>query len=132
MYKHNKHNTHHHRWVIASYAPSGECWFEVMLNSYIHVVMYSYYLLASMVGKDPRVRAKWLWWGKYLTQMQMAQFVSMLVHSIFCYTSSPYPKALGALLCVYMVTLLALFLDFYIRKHVLKGKKGDGKGKKAQ
>lgn len=48
-----------------------------ILNSFIHVVMYGYYLLAAM---GPRVRP-YLWWKKYLTTMQMIQFVIIFVHS---------------------------------------------------
>ena len=38
-----------------------------MLNSFIHVIMYSYYGFAAM---GPVVQ-KYLWWKKYLTQLQL-------------------------------------------------------------
>jgi GNS1/SUR4 family len=58
-------------------------YYSAALNSLVHVVMYTYYLLASTVGKDEKTRRKYLWWGRYLTMFQMAQFVSMLAQVRF-------------------------------------------------
>ena len=55
------------RYIISYYAPGGDAWYSVMLNPVVHVVMYTYYLIASFV-KEPAARKKYLWWGKYLTQ----------------------------------------------------------------
>ena len=38
--------------------------------------MYSYYLLASF---GPKIQP-YLWWKRYLTQLQLVQFVMMVVH----------------------------------------------------
>ena len=37
------------------------------LNSFVHVIMYSYYLLAAL---GPQVQ-KYLWWKKYITKLQL-------------------------------------------------------------
>lgn len=37
---------------------------------------YTYYLLSTMFGKDERLKRTYLWWGRYLTQFQMFQFVT--------------------------------------------------------
>lgn len=39
----------------------------VMLNSFVHVVMYSYYALAAL---GPGIQ-KYLWWKRYITQLQL-------------------------------------------------------------
>jgi len=55
--------------------------------------MYTYYLLALVFGKDTKKRQKYLWWGKYMTQLQMGQFISMMVQSVYCYYFVPnFPK----------------------------------------
>ena len=60
-----------------------------MLNSFIHVVMYTYYLLSAL---GPRVR-KYLWWKKYLTAMQLVIHMPnsyavvvgcLLLHDVMC------------------------------------------------
>ena len=47
--------------------PGGFVTFHAMLNSFIHVVMYTYYGLAAL---GPQYQ-KYLWWKKYMTTMQI-------------------------------------------------------------
>ena len=60
--------------------------FHSMLNSFIHLVMYTYYGMAAL---GPQYQ-KYLWWKKYMTSMQivsvytdvikfMLSFVNLLV-----------------------------------------------------
>ena len=42
-----------------------------MLNSFIHLVMYSYYGLAAL---GPKYQ-KYLWWKKYMTKMQIVSIL---------------------------------------------------------
>ena len=79
--------------------------------------MYTYYLLSTIIGKDMKKKARYLWWGRYLTQFQMFQFVTMMTQAGYTWLVSPYPKFLSGLLFVYMISLLALFANFYRRKH---------------
>jgi elongation of very long chain fatty acids protein 4 len=67
-------------------------YFSAALNSWVHVCMYMYYLIASLLPKDEKTRKKYLWWGKYLTQMQMCQFFLNLLQAAYCWQFSPYPK----------------------------------------
>jgi hypothetical protein len=55
-------------------------YYSACLNSFVHAFMYSYYFLASAIGKDGQgVRKRYLWWGQYLTMFQMFQFVTMIL-----------------------------------------------------
>jgi hypothetical protein len=40
-----------------------------VINSFVHIIMYSYYLLAAL---GPSVQ-KYLWWKKYLTSLQLVR-----------------------------------------------------------
>ena len=40
-----------------------------LINSFVHIIMYSYYLLAAL---GPTVQ-KYLWWKKYITTLQMVR-----------------------------------------------------------
>jgi elongation of very long chain fatty acids protein 4 len=106
-------------WMIVRVAPGGDAYFSAALNSWVHVCMYSYYLLAIVIGKSELKRQKYLWWGRYLTQMQMFQFVLNLCQALYCSKYSPYPKFLSKILLVYMASLLALFGHFYYSKHIV-------------
>ncbi len=43
---------------------------QASLNSFIHVIMYTYYALAGL-GQHMQ---KYLWWKRYLTRMQLVSF----------------------------------------------------------
>mmetsp|Transcript_37167 Transcript_37167/g.59693 ORF Transcript_37167/g.59693 Transcript_37167/m.59693 type:complete len:299 (-) Transcript_37167:451-1347(-) len=105
-------------WMIAHRAPGGDAYFSAALNSWVHVCMYTYYLMAVLIGKDEKKRKKYLWWGRYLTQMQMLQFFLNLCQSVYTALYSPYPRFISQLLFVYMISLLGLFGHFYYSKHV--------------
>lgn len=83
------------------------------INSAIHVVMYAYYLLATYPQMRPH-----LWWKRYLTALQMLQFVSVLIYNIFgyFYFNSQCAKSQTAALIGSLISasiFLALFYSFY-------------------
>lgn len=45
----------------------GHSTFFALLNTFVHIVMYFYYMVAAM---GPRFQ-KYIWWKKYLTSFQM-------------------------------------------------------------
>lgn len=105
-------------WAITYHAPGGDAYFSAAMNSWVHVVMYFYYLCSSLVGKDSR--KKYLWWGKYLTQMQMLQFSLNLFQATYdMVTDGPYPRWIITFLFWYMVSLLGLFGHFYVKRWVV-------------
>lgn len=56
------------------------------INSFVHIIMYSYYLLAAM---GPRVQ-KYLWWKKHITNLQMVRVLLgiLRLHRFTCFISS--------------------------------------------
>lgn len=110
-------------WIIAYHAPGGDAYFSAAMNSTVHVFMYLYYFLAAALGKNPKVRSKYLWWGKHLTQLQMFQFFLNLCQAYYILHVKPlYVTFLAQVLFYYMITLLLLFGNFYVQKHLF-GKK---------
>ena len=95
-------------WMIAHRAPGGDAYFSAALNSWVHVCMYTYYLMAVLIGKDEKKRKRYLWWGRYLTQMQMAQFALNLLQSVYTSLYSPYPKFISHILFVHDLAARAL------------------------
>eukprot|EP01018_Ginkgo_biloba_P039873 Gb_35879 [translate_table: standard] len=82
-------------WIIAHHAPGGDAYFSAAMNSAVHVVMYFYYLLSSILRSNQKLRIKYLFWGKYLTQVQMIQFGLNMVQAYYCIkTQAPYPRFL--------------------------------------
>ncbi|CAG2114470.1 unnamed protein product [Medioppia subpectinata] len=80
-----------------------------LLNSIIHTLMYSYYLLSAF---GPQIQP-YLWWKRYLTRLQLIQFAILIVYAIYCVLFgdlSEYPKPLKYL------AIIQPFIFFYIRK----------------
>ncbi|KAG9347826.1 hypothetical protein JZ751_003842 [Albula glossodonta] len=53
-------------WCVLNWIPCGQSFFGPTLNSFIHVLMYSYYGLSTIPSMH-----KYLWWKRYLTQAQL-------------------------------------------------------------
>ncbi|XP_037276357.2 very long chain fatty acid elongase AAEL008004 [Rhipicephalus microplus] len=97
-------------WYGLAYGADGHAAFTIIFNSFVHVVMYSYYLL-SLLG--PSVR-RYLWWKRYLTQLQMFQFVVLMLHaSIPLFVDCGYPRAHILIGLPQGVFFLVMFLRFY-------------------
>lgn len=115
----------YHHVTILSYwftilwmSPGSDAYFSLAGNSYIHVAMYAYYLLASF-GYSP-------WWKFYITKMQILQFCLFCVQSVYVgyvLTDSvcDFPNVLSRGLLWYMISLIALFGHFLVTSK--KGKK---------
>uniref|UniRef100_A0A1I8JMR5 Elongation of very long chain fatty acids protein n=1 Tax=Macrostomum lignano TaxID=282301 RepID=A0A1I8JMR5_9PLAT len=57
-------------WIGVKWVAGGQSFVGAMINSFVHVVMYTYYGLCA-VGESVQ---KYLWWKRYLTRMQLIQF----------------------------------------------------------
>ncbi|XP_076829981.1 very long chain fatty acid elongase 5 [Brachyhypopomus gauderio] len=114
-------------WFVMNWVPCGHSYFGATFNSFIHVLMYSYYGLSAV----PAVRP-YLWWKKYITQGQLIQFVMTMIQTA-CAVVWPCGFPMGWLYfqISYMITLIILFMNFYIQTYKLRGatqEKGYGNG----
>lgn len=93
-----------------------------ILNSFVHTVMYTYYLVSA---SHPEMKNS-LWWKKYVTKLQLIQFVVLFVHQIWplvVQTDCDYPKSLLLLACSQSIFMIYLFSSFYIRTYISRPKK---------
>jgi elongation of very long chain fatty acids protein 4 len=95
-------------WLVIYLAPGGESYFSAGLNSFVHVIMYSYYFFASFGIHFP--------FKKYITMFQMLQFLANFLQASYdVYTGvKGFPLLLSWILFFYMLTLLALFYNFLV------------------
>jgi elongation of very long chain fatty acids protein 4 len=121
-------------WIVCFYAPGGESYFSAGLNSFIHVLMYGYYLWSTYAKKpEEGRRPRWTepaYYKRYVTSLQMLQFACMFVQSNYDLFFSPkyeYPAWIAWILFYYMLTMLALFGNFYFQTYILGGKKKEVK-----
>jgi len=112
-------------WIICYYAPGGESYFSAALNSVIHVLMYGYYFWSTVApklpdGVKPRPSHP-AYWKEWITRSQMIQFTIMMIQSVcdlWITVPSKYPRFCVWILFYYMMTMLALFGNFYVRSYL--------------
>ena len=102
-------------WWAAKFAPGGHGSIIGLINSFVHVVMYSYYFLAAF---GPAIEP-YLWWKKYITQLQLIQFAFIFGHTTQAMMRSDcdYPRPFMWLLEVPSVMFIFMFGQFYIRTY---------------
>ncbi|CAK8693290.1 unnamed protein product [Clavelina lepadiformis] len=111
-------------WIGAKWMPGGQAFVCVMLNSGVHVVMYSYYGLAAF---GPKMQ-KYLWWKKYITMLQLVQFCLAIYHtSQSLYVSCRSPGWMHWSLIFYAFSMIILFGNFYVQAYLKKSKKKSDK-----
>jgi len=94
-------------------------WLTLSLNTLVHVFMYFYYLVQSL-GRD-------VWWKKYITSMQIVQFVIDLVGigMWWVYRDVWGYKCTGTELSLFFAvailsSFLILFMNFFAKTYTTK------------
>lgn len=91
--------------LVVKVAAGGDSYFGASCNSFVHVVMYMYYLMSSLGVPCP--------WKKNITQLQMLQFLACLAHSLYVLYYQNMPAVLAYVQLWVMVNMLVLFGQFY-------------------
>ncbi|OQR79184.1 elongation of very long chain fatty acids protein 1-like [Tropilaelaps mercedesae] len=115
------HYTHHalvawSGWLFVSVGCDGQVVLGIIVNSAIHVLMYTYYFLAAC---GPAARP-YLWWKRYITRIQITQFVCLLFHIMIpVFYDCGYPKGLLLWAFAQGTLGLILFINFYVQSYIL-------------
>lgn len=97
-------------WYCATkYGTTGDCYFGAICNSFVHVLMYGYYLLALLKVNTP--------WKRWLTKIQLVQFCVCFAQASYVMYNNHYPAWLGGLQIFVMVNMLVLFGNFYHKSY---------------
>ncbi|KRT79806.1 hypothetical protein AMK59_8248 [Oryctes borbonicus] len=101
-------------WFGVKFTPGGHSTFFGFLNTFVHIVMYTYYMLSAF---GPEMQ-RYLWWKKYLTTLQMAQFVGIMVHAFqLLFIDCNYPRAFVWWIGMHAVMFFFLFKEFYTQAY---------------
>ncbi|GFS01433.1 elongation of very long chain fatty acids protein [Elysia marginata] len=110
-------------WMCTRFVGGGEAYFSATLNSVIHILMYTYYMLSAM---GPAMQP-YLWWKKYMTTLQLVQFGFVLSKTVcVIYLSCGYPVGHAYILVAYMLILIVLFSNFYYQTYRKAPKRSKG------
>jgi elongation of very long chain fatty acids protein 7 len=104
-------------WWSIKFVGGGHTTFCGFLNMGIHVVMYFYYLMSAM---GPSVQ-KYLWWKRYLTRMQLGQFIAFFVHATFpFFIPCDFPKMFAYVILFHGAMFFLFFANFYVQNYTNK------------
>jgi GNS1/SUR4 family len=96
-------------WWGMMHSPAGDSYMPALVNSTVHLIMYSYYLLSCLGFK--------CWWKRYLTQIQLAQFAWLLVFGVQCIVRGTIAPQTAMANSAVQVAMLVMFGKFYLQTY---------------
>jgi elongation of very long chain fatty acids protein 4 len=102
-------------WTTLHYVPLNQNLFYAATNSFVHVVLYTYYLLTSMGTTVP--------WKRMVTNIQLLQFVGLSVFTVYLLVAvhtDPAAILYTQFTGFQMIMFLGLFINFYVRNYILR------------
>ncbi|XP_013782145.2 elongation of very long chain fatty acids protein AAEL008004-like [Limulus polyphemus] len=97
-------------WIGMKFGAGGHNAFFPFINCFVHMIMYAYYCLAAI---GPHMKP-YLWWKKYLTMLQMAQFVVAFIHGLLpLYFDCDFPPGFVYVIIGNAALFLVMFSNFY-------------------
>lgn len=91
-------------WIVCRYWNGGDAWFGAWVNSFVQMLMYSYYLMSAVAVSCP--------WKRYLTMLRLLQLVICLGHGLLCI----HLESVAPWICclqLFVSSTLVLFMAFY-------------------
>ncbi|XP_018574383.1 elongation of very long chain fatty acids protein AAEL008004-like [Anoplophora glabripennis] len=106
-------------WLGCRFVAGGTGVWIPAINSFVHVVMYTYYLMATFDEKWKSITYK-----KLLTKIQLTQFMAifLIFGRLLFKPDCAYPKWVSFFLVPQQLFLLFLFGDFYVKTYLRKKK----------
>jgi len=114
-------------WINANSQYDGDVFLTIVLNGFIHTVMYTYYFIC-MHTKDPKTgKSLPIWWKSSLTMMQLIQFVTMMSQASYLLKNTDSCPGNSfrntATYFVYILSLFFLFAQFFVSSYMKPKKK---------
>ncbi|XP_043948465.1 elongation of very long chain fatty acids protein F [Drosophila biarmipes] len=103
--------------VYYFYGPGGQYNTMGYLNSFVHVVMYSYYFVAAGY---PQVK-KTFWWKQYITKLQILQFAILFAQAFLTMWLNPgctFPRPLQFMQIAVSASMMVMFGNFYYQTYL--------------
>eukprot|EP00656_Telonema_subtile_P000449 TRINITY_DN10205_c0_g1_i4.p1 TRINITY_DN10205_c0_g1~~TRINITY_DN10205_c0_g1_i4.p1 ORF type:complete len:178 (-),score=52.63 TRINITY_DN10205_c0_g1_i4:146-679(-) len=101
-------------WVNLRVNYDGDIYLTIVLNGFIHSVMYLYYFVSLHTSN--------IWWKPFVTRMQLVQFTCMLAQASYIMEtgSTESPPRMTKIYWGYIVTMMVLFMNFYMKNYKKK------------
>ncbi|KAH8306955.1 hypothetical protein KR044_001653, partial [Drosophila immigrans] len=105
-------------WIVRFYGVGGQFATMALLNTFVHTVMYFYYMISAIY---PGLKGS-LWWKKYITIIQILQFFSVMLQSVYILIFNPtckYPIVFHYMIIILGIVFVAFFTNFYIQAYII-------------
>lgn len=112
-------------WLNANVMYDGDVYLTVLLNGFIHTVMYTYYFIC-MHTKDPKTgKSLPIWWKSSLTSFQLLQFTLMMSQATYLvfHGCDQLSLRVTVVYFVYILSLFFLFAQFFVQSYLTPKKK---------
>eukprot|EP01027_Heterolobosea_sp_BB2_P005587 GEZU01008523.1.p2 GENE.GEZU01008523.1~~GEZU01008523.1.p2 ORF type:complete len:168 (+),score=73.46 GEZU01008523.1:512-1015(+) len=126
-------------WLGMRHAPGGDAYLAAIINSGVHVVMYTYYFCVPLArsmkeskSKNPLFLAarslinSFLKVKKVITLMQLTQFCIIFTRDIivllFEGENFPHSLTMVKIEAGYMVSMVVFFMNFYLHSYIFNKK----------
>uniref|UniRef100_A0A023GJQ8 Elongation of very long chain fatty acids protein n=1 Tax=Amblyomma triste TaxID=251400 RepID=A0A023GJQ8_AMBTT len=97
-------------WLEVTYGAQSHSMVIKCVNSSVHVLMYTYYFLSAL---GPAF-ARYLWWKKHMTKLQITQFAILFFHAVgMALASGNYVRLFIWLEGAEAVVFFVWFISFY-------------------
>jgi len=112
-------------WLNINALYDGDIYLTILLNGFIHTVMYTYYFICMHTKVPKTGESLNIWWKSSLTMMQMIQFTVMVSQAGYilvtgCKSAS---QRITWAYMLYILSLFVMFAQFYIASYTKKPKK---------
>ncbi|KAH8407665.1 hypothetical protein KR222_010103, partial [Zaprionus bogoriensis] len=104
-------------WVIRLYGSGGQYYTLGFLNTFVHGIMYFYYFVTAL---KPDIKRN-LWWKKYITIIQLLQFIILLSQAVYVLLFNrkcQFPLIMQLLQVSQSIIMIFMFGKFYIQAYV--------------
>lgn len=106
-------------WLNSHVNYDGDVYLTIVLNGFIHTVMYTYYFICMHTKVPETGKSLPIWWKSSLTMMQMIQFITMMSQGTYLIGTQCKDVSLRVIVAyvLYILSLFFLFAQFYVESY---------------
>ncbi len=112
-------------WLNANVMYDGDVYLTILLNGFIHTVMYTYYFICMHTKDKKTGKSLPIWWKSSLTSFQLLQFTLMMSQATYLVFKGCDQLSLRVTIVyfVYILSLFFLFAQFFVQSYLTPKKK---------
>eukprot|EP00804_Cyclotella_cryptica_P004960 CCRYP_014085-RA/>CCRYP_014085-RA protein AED:0.23 eAED:0.23 QI:183/1/1/1/1/1/2/1058/272 len=112
-------------WLNSNINYDGDIFLTILLNGFIHTVMYTYYFICMHTKDYKTGKSLPIWWKSSLTSLQLMQFTIMMSQATYLvfHGCNQLSLRVTKVYFVYILSLFVLFAQFFVASYMTPKKK---------